>query len=187
MRFRPSIHSIVIALACVILAPSLSVLHAQNAENASKPATHGINVANMDRSVTPGDNFYMYANGDWIKRTVIPADRAGIGVFSTLDDTANKNTAALIQESAKANAPAGSEARKIADLYNSYMDEAAIEAKGLTPLHSQLAAIAAIHNQARPGPRPGRKPAGGCGSAQQHQLSYGKSIWIVGCARFSRS
>ena len=147
MRFRPSIHSIFIASACVVLAPSLSVLHAQTAENASKPATHGINVANMDRSVTPGDNFYMYANGDWIKRTAIPADRAGIGVFSTLDDTANKNTAALIQESAKANAPAGSEARKIADLYNSYMDESAIEAKGLTPLHSQLAAIAAIHNQ----------------------------------------
>ena len=67
-----------------------------------------------------------------------------IGVFSTLDDMANKNTAALIQESAKANAPADSEARKIADLYNSYMDESAIEAKGLTPLHSQLAAIAAI-------------------------------------------
>ncbi len=52
----------------------------------------------MDRSVTPGDNFYLYANGDWIKRTVIPADRAGIGVFSALDDLANKNTAALIQE-----------------------------------------------------------------------------------------
>ena len=74
----------------------------------------------------------------------IPADRAAIGVFSTLDDMANKNTAALIQESAKSNAPAESEARKIADLYNSYMDESAIETKGLTPLHSQLAAIAAI-------------------------------------------
>jgi putative endopeptidase len=147
MRFLPSIHSIFIASACVVLTSSLSILQAQSAESAPQPATHGINVANMDRSVTPGDNFYMYANGDWIKRTVIPADRAGIGVFSTLDDTANKNTAALIQESAKANAPDGSEARKIADLYNSYMDEAAIEAEGLKPLHSQLSAIAAIHSQ----------------------------------------
>ena len=144
MGFRPSVHSVFIASACMILAPSLLVLHAQSAQNDREPATHGINVANMDRSVTPGDNFYLYANGDWIKRAVIPADRAALGVFSTLDDMANKNTAALIQESAKANAPAGSEARKIADLYNSYMDESAIEAKGLTPLHSQLAAIAAI-------------------------------------------
>jgi putative endopeptidase len=147
MRIRPSINSMFVASACAVLAPSLLVLHAQSAQNAPHQETHGINVANMDRSVTPGDNFYQYSNGDWIKRTVIPADRAGIGVFSTLDDMANKNTAALIQESAKANAPAGSEARKIADLYNSYMNESAIEAKGLTPLHPQLAAIAAIHTK----------------------------------------
>ena len=117
----------------------------------------------------------------------IPADRAALGVFSTLDDMANKNTAALIQESAKANAPAGSEARKIADLYNSYMDESAIEAKGLTPLHSQLAAIAAIKTKRDLARALGREPAGGCGSAQQHQLPYSESIRTVGCAWFSRS
>ena len=144
MRFRPLIHSIFVVSACVVLAPSLCVGHAQNAANAPQAATHGINVANMDRSVMPGDNFYLYANGDWIQQTTIPADRAAVGVFSALDDMANKNTAALIQESAKSNAPAGSEARKIADLYNSYMDRSAIEAKGLRPLHPQLAAIAAI-------------------------------------------
>ena len=144
MRLRPIIHSIVIASACMLLAPSRLVLHAQSAKNEAQQATHGIDVANMDRSVTPGDNFYLYANGDWIKREVIPADRAGISVFSRLDDIANRNTAALIQESARANAAAGSNARKIADLYNSYMNVSAIEAKGLTPLHAPLAAIAAI-------------------------------------------
>ena len=147
MRFRSSINLVVITSACMMLVPALSLVHAQNTEHAPQQETHGINVANMDRSVTPVDNFYMYANGDWIKRTVIPADRAGIGVFSTLDDMANKKTAALIQESAKADAPAGSNARKIADLYNSYMNESAIEAKGLTPLHPQLVAIAAIHTK----------------------------------------
>jgi putative endopeptidase len=147
MRFHTSINLVITTSVCVLLVPALSLAHAQDAQNAPHPETHGISVANMDRSVTPGDNFYLYANGDWIKRTVIPADRAGIGVFSTLDDMANKNTAALIQESAKADAPAGSEARKIADLYNSYMNESAIEAKGLTPLHPQLAAIAAIHTK----------------------------------------
>ena len=118
-----------------------------NAQSAPQPETHGIVVANMDPSVVPGDNFYLYANGDWIKRTVIPPDRAGVGVFSVLDDLSNKRTAALIQEAAKSNAVAGSNQRKIADLYNSYMDEAGIEAKGMTPIRPHLRAIAAIRNK----------------------------------------
>src|SRR5271156_2481857 len=109
--------------------------------------THGIAVANMDRSVKPGDDFYDYANGDWIKRTELPPDRARIGVFTKLADLSNKRTAALIEELAKSNAPAGSGARKNADLYNSYMNEAAIEAAGLAPLRPHLDAIATIHDK----------------------------------------
>ena len=101
----------------------------------------------MDPSVKPGDDFYEYANGGWIKRTEIPPDRSRIGVFSTLDDLSNKRTAGLIEEAVKANAPAGSNTRKIADLYTSYMNEAAIEAKGLDPLRPHLDAIAAIHDK----------------------------------------
>jgi putative endopeptidase len=112
-----------------------------------KNETHGIQIANMDRSVKPGDNFFLYANGDWIKRTEIPPDRAGIGVFTELDELSNKRTAGLIEEEAKSNAAEGSNARKIADLYNSYMDEAGIEAKGLTPLKPHLQAIEAIKDK----------------------------------------
>lgn len=108
---------------------------------------HGIAVANMDRSVKPGDDFYLYANGDWIKRAVIPPDRAGVDVWTKLDDQSNKRTADLIAEIAKSNAAAGSGTRKVADLYNSYMDEAGIEAKGIAPLKPHLAAIAAIHDK----------------------------------------
>jgi endothelin-converting enzyme/putative endopeptidase len=111
--------------------------------------THGIVVANMDPSVRPGDDFFLFANGNWIKNTEIPADRSGIGVFSTLADLSNKRTAGLIEEAAKSNSPAGSGQRKIADLYNSYMDEAGIEARGLAPLRPQLDAIAAIHDKAQ--------------------------------------
>src|SRR5580698_6948371 len=116
------------------------------AQNAAAPApeTHGIVVANMDRSVRPGDDFYRYANGDWIKRTEIPPDRSDMGVFDSLIDLSQKRIAGLIEEAAKANAPAGSNTRKIADLYHSYMNEAAIEAKGLAPIRQQLDAIAAI-------------------------------------------
>jgi putative endopeptidase len=120
---------------------------AASAQNAPAPETHGIAVANIDRSVKPGDDFYQYANGEWIKRTEIPPDRAAVDVFSKLADLSTKRTADLIEEIAKSNSPAGSGARKVADLYNSYMDEAAIEAKGLAPLRPHLEAIAAIHDK----------------------------------------
>jgi endothelin-converting enzyme/putative endopeptidase len=109
--------------------------------------THGIAVANLDRAIQPGDDFYQYTNGGWLKRTTIPPDRAAVGVFSELADSANKQTVALIEEDAKSKAPAGSNARKIADLYNSYIDEAAIENKGLEPVRPHLQAIAAIKDK----------------------------------------
>jgi putative endopeptidase len=116
-------------------------------QDAPAAETHGIVVANMDRSVKPGDDFYHYANGEWIKRTEIPADRGGVGAFTALGDLSNKRTAGLIDEIAKSNPPAGSSARKMADLYNSYMNEATIEEQSLTPLRPHLDAIAAIHDR----------------------------------------
>ena len=61
----------------------------------------------MDPSIKPGDNFYLYANGAWIDRTQIPPDRASISVFSSLDDLSRKRTAAIVEDAAKSNAPAG--------------------------------------------------------------------------------
>jgi putative endopeptidase len=117
------------------------------AQEATAPETHGIVVANLDRSVKPGDDFYRFANGDWVKRTEIPPDRAGVDVFTKLADLSNKRTKDLIEEIAKSNAPAGSGERKVADLFNSYMNEAAIEAKGMAPLKPHLDAIAAIRDK----------------------------------------
>lgn len=132
------------AAACVVFTLASAATQAQSA-----PAqeAHGIAIDNMDRSVVPGNNFYEYANGAWIKRTEIPPDRGGIGVFTALADLSNKRTEALMEDAAKANAPAGSTTRKIADLYGSYMNEAAIESKGLTPLRPHLEEIAAIHDK----------------------------------------
>ena len=117
------------------------------AQNTPAAEMHGIAVANLDPSVKPGDDFYQYANGAWIKHTEIPPDRAEVDVFTKLGDLSNKRTADLIEEIAKSNPPAGSGTRKVRDLYNSYMDEAAIEAKGLAPLRQHLDAIAAIGDQ----------------------------------------
>jgi putative endopeptidase len=130
-----------------LIAISFAALMFSQEAGTAQPETHGIQIANMDRSVKPGDNFYLYANGNWIKRTEIPNDRAGVGVFSVLDDLANKRTADLIEEVSKSNGAAGSPQRKIADLFNSYVDEKAIESKGLTPIKPHLDKIAAIHDK----------------------------------------
>ena len=138
--------SLVVALILFSLTLLASAQNSPKAD-ASKADTHGIRVENMDTSIKPGDDFYLYGNGNWLKRTELPPDRAGVGVFTVLGDLSNKRTADLIEEMAKANAPAGSGSRKIADLYNSYMDEAGVEAKGLAPLRPHLDAIAAIHDK----------------------------------------
>ncbi len=126
---------------------ALPLLLAASAQEAPKQEAHGIVVADMDPSVKPGDDFYQYSNGAWMKRTEIPPDRGGVSVFTSLVDVSNKRTVALIEEAAKANAAAGSGTRKIAALYNSYMDEGGIEAKGLTPIKPHLDEIAAIHDK----------------------------------------
>src|SRR5712671_2199449 len=149
MRVARAIISALLCISVCISAPvAQSQSQSQNAAiDAPKRDTHGISVANMDPSVKPGEDFYEYANGAWIKRTEIPPDRGRVGGFNTLDDLSNKRTAGLIEEAAKSNAPAGSSSRKIAALYNSYMDEAAIEAKGVAPLRPHLDAIAAIRDK----------------------------------------
>ena len=106
-----------------------------------------LDVAGMDRSVKPGDNFFEYANGTWLKQTEIPADRSTYGGSAILIELTDRRVADLIQETAKANAPAGSDLRKIGDYYASFMDTAAIEAAGLKPLQPALDSIAAIRDR----------------------------------------
>jgi putative endopeptidase len=138
-RFRPAT-----ALAALIYlsAPALTI-----AATPQQSVIHGIAIQNMDRHVKPGDNFYLYANGAWVARTRIPADRAGVGVFTALFDKSQKNVAALVKEAARSRAPAGSNGRKIADLYASYMNSRAVDSLGLAPLRPQLSAVAAIRDK----------------------------------------
>ena len=113
----------------------------------AQDSDHGVQVQNMDKAVKPGDDFYMYANGGWIARTELPADRAGLGVFTQLDERARKNTAAIIKEEAAKKGAPGTESQQIADAYTSYMDEAAIEARGMQPIEPLLKKIAAIRTK----------------------------------------
>src|SRR5947209_498247 len=110
-------------------------------------AHHGIELDHIDRSVKPGDDFYRYCNGAWLQKTEIPNDRAVVSVWSSLEDLADERTAAIIQEAAKSNGAAGTDAQKIADLYHSYVNEAEIEKLGITPVKPQLDAFAAIKDK----------------------------------------
>ena len=107
----------------------------------------GIDIAGMDKQVAPGDDFNEYTNGGWIKSTPIPADKPSYGVGAIVNDETRKQLQSLIQDTAKQAGGASGEARKIADFYDSFMDEAAIEAKGITPLQPQLDAIKAIQDR----------------------------------------
>ena len=107
------------------------------------PASHGIDLDGMDRRVKPGDDFYAYANGTWLARTEIPADRSTWGTGAMVAEVTDKRVADLVQDAAF-HATTGSDARKVGDFYASYMDEAAIESKGLAPLGPALDSIAAI-------------------------------------------
>jgi putative endopeptidase len=116
---------------------------------AQQPASdhHGVDPSAIDAAVKPGDDFYRYANGAWIARTEIPADRTGFSGFSLLADIVNKRVAGIIEEAAKSNGAPGTEKRKMADLYASYMDVAAIDAHGMAALKPHLAEIAAVQTQ----------------------------------------
>jgi putative endopeptidase len=112
----------------------------------SPAAAHGLELAAMDRSVTPGDDFFAYANGAWMKATAIPADRSSYGPGEELGELTAQRTLDLIK-GAVAAAP-GSEARKIGDYYTSFMDEAGVERRGLEPLQPALARIDSIKDRA---------------------------------------
>ena len=128
------------AIAATLFLLTLTCLAA--CRTAPSSSSTGIDLAGMDRSVAPADDFYAYANGGWIKATAIPADKSNYGIWAVRADETRKDLLDIIQDSA-----ANPATRKIADYYNTYMDETAIEAKGIAPLRPQLAAIAAINDR----------------------------------------
>jgi predicted metalloendopeptidase len=153
MRCAPA-HALSLGLAAVLLAcsppPSPSAPPAPSASAATSSATPGasaIDVSGMDPSVAPGQDFFGYVNGGWVKSTPIPPDRAHYGVTEVLEETIEKRNADLFKEIAAAKAPAGSELAKLADYYASFLDEAAVEAKGIRPLAPRLDKIRAIANK----------------------------------------
>lgn len=118
-----------------------------------------IDPANMDLSIKPGDNFYLYANGAWIRKTLIPASKTRWGSFDALAEESSQALKSLLEEAAKdpysANADAGKKGstgdlmKRVGDYYASAMDSAAIEKLGYKPVKPYLDAITALSSKAQ--------------------------------------
>jgi putative endopeptidase len=104
----------------------------------------GIVPASMDRSVQPGDDFFTFANGSWVKNTPIPEDRSNIGGFYLADQTREKQTRELLDGILKSNPDAESNEGKIANYYNAFLNTDAIDEAGLAPAKGDLDAIGRI-------------------------------------------
>jgi putative endopeptidase len=136
--------------ACAVARASLSRMPALAATASLHPKRHpevgtfGFDVDGMDRSVAPGDDFVRYAVGKWIDTTEIPPDRSSWGSVAIIQRQTSARVRALMEEVARASAPEGSDNRKIADYFTSFMDAVRIERLGSSPLLPELHAIAAI-------------------------------------------
>ena len=101
----------------------------------------------MDRSVAPGDDFFAFANGTWLKSTAIPPDKSSYGTWAILSDRAEQRTRELIEGLATSGSTGSPDERRVADFFASFMDEATIEMKGMSPLEPFLQKIASIHDR----------------------------------------
>lgn len=116
------------------------------AEKAPK-GTGVLKKEDMNLAVNPGDNFFEYANGTWMKNTPIPADKSRYGAFDILAERANEAVHNIIEEAAKAeNAEPGSNLKKIQDFYAAAMDVEKIDRVGIQPLLPEFEKIASVQN-----------------------------------------
>jgi predicted metalloendopeptidase len=133
--FRPSAP----ALAAALLAATL----AATAAPAAQANGAGIEIQQVDSSVSVRQDFFRHVNGGWLKNTPIPADRPSVGAFEQIHEAIQPQLRGLIEEAATR--PGSSdEAKKIGDLFASFMDEARAEKLGVAPLAAELAAIDAL-------------------------------------------
>ncbi len=126
-----------IALTCLAASAAITAAHGQAAH--TEYGTWGVDTAAMDRSVKPGDDFFLYANGTWYKTAVIPPDRSSTGSFQNLrilSETRMQEIAASLD--ARPYDQLNDEEKKLRDLYDAFMDRTQIDANGLKPARADL-------------------------------------------------
>ncbi|MCI5048395.1 MAG: M13 family peptidase [Aquisalinus sp.] len=104
----------------------------------------GIELSDMKMEVSPGDDFFRHVNGKWLDTFEIPAEFSNYGSFTVLFERSEARVKQIIEDSAAANAEAGTVKQKIGDFYASFLDTDAINAKGLSVVEADFAAIDAL-------------------------------------------
>lgn len=134
---------ILCAAALLLAAACGKALEDTKTEGAAAKAS-GIDLQYMDTNVKPGDDFFAYVNGTWLRDTEIPADRSSYGGFYVLIDEAQENVRAIIEESASGDFAKGTDEQKVGDLYKSYLDWDTRNERGTKPLQPELDRIESI-------------------------------------------
>lgn len=115
---------------------------------AAQGAVHGVNKADMDMSVRPGDDFYQYAGGGWLKANPMKPEYSTYGVFNDLAETNRKQIRELFENLSKEKHAFGSVGQKVADLYNMAMDSVRLNKEGAAPLQKDLDKVKAFSKKA---------------------------------------
>lgn len=123
----------------------LTMIAASLAMGVQAASRSGLDSEHFDQSVRVQDDLYQAVNGTWLKNTEIPSDKPSHGAFLILRDRAEAQVREIVEMAAQ-NTASDPAAKKVGDLYQSYMNESLIEQRGLAPLHSIFADIAAIKN-----------------------------------------
>lgn len=135
MTIRPSTRAHRLALAAAALVLSFS---------AAAQQTSGVDRSGFDPSVRVQDDLFRAVNGEWLKKTEIPADKADYGTFIQLRDKSDREVRAIVERLVKEKPEMGTVAEKVALFYGAYVDEAAIEAAGIAPIQPLLQQIHAL-------------------------------------------
>jgi putative endopeptidase len=134
-----------IVLALLLATAACSPAGPGGQDTAQTPGTAvGIVAASMDKAVAPGEDFFAFANGSWVRNTPIPEDRSSIGGFYIADQERERQTRELLSGILGSKPAAGSNEALIANYYNAFLDTDAIDRAGMTPARADLDAIAAI-------------------------------------------
>jgi putative endopeptidase len=136
-------------LLLVLCLSATACLRPADAPPASKPSVSGLDPEAVDRNVRPQDDLFHHVNGGWLARTEIPADKASYGAFDILFDKAQADLRTIVEDAGRSSSKTpGSDAQKIGDFYESFMNEARVEELGLRPLEAELDAIEALKTKA---------------------------------------
>ena len=137
-KTRPTSAIAICVIALLALAPFVSA----DAATPTKFGRWGVDLDAMDKTVDPGDDFFRYVNGTWIRNTPIPADRSRWGSFDMLNDRSQDDVIGVVEDAAKTAPQPGTVADKVITYYRTYLDIATIDRLGLAPARDDLSAIA---------------------------------------------